>query len=108
MRSPRPLSTGMPIAIPLSGASAAHTGRVALRESPCCRGRHDFPDDPLRSERAYDTRLTSAISGRPARGLVSRLILHGIAPGCPPACAYPLAYDAAKLLHAAAAAQGND
>ncbi|ACL62618.1 NAD(P)H-dependent flavin oxidoreductase [Methylobacterium nodulans] len=62
----------------------------------------------LRSERAYDTRLTSAISGRPARGLVNRLILHGLTPGSPPACAYPLAYDAAKLLHAAAAAQGSD
>ena len=50
----------------------------------------------LRSDRAYDTRLTTAISGRPARGLTNRLILHGVAPGCPPACAYPLAYDAAK------------
>src|SRR3954466_11464491 len=47
MRSTAPLSTGMHIAIPLSGASAADTGRVALPESPCCRGRHDFPDDPL-------------------------------------------------------------
>src|SRR4051794_34833851 len=49
MRSTAPLSTGMHIAIPLSGASAADTGRVALPESPCCRGRHDFPDDPLRA-----------------------------------------------------------
>src|SRR3954466_4249733 len=47
MRSTAPLSTGMQIAIPLSGASAADTGRVALPESPCCRGRHDFPDEPL-------------------------------------------------------------
>lgn len=62
----------------------------------------------LRSDRAYDTRLTTAISGRPARGLTNRLILHGVAPGCPPACAYPLAYDAAKILHAAAASRGSD
>lgn len=62
----------------------------------------------FRSERAYDTRLTSSISGRPARGMVNRLILHGHEPGSPPACAYPLAYDAAKLLHTAAAAQGSD
>lgn len=62
----------------------------------------------LRSDRAYDTRLTTAISGRPARGLTNRLILHGIAPGCPPACAYPLAYDAAKSLHAAASGSGSD
>src|SRR3954454_2690658 len=47
MRSTAPLSTGMQIAIPLSGASAADTGRLALPESPCCRGRHDFPDEPL-------------------------------------------------------------
>src|ERR1700712_1740532 len=40
--------TGMHIAIPLSEASAADTGRVALPKSPCCRGRHDFPDAPLR------------------------------------------------------------
>src|SRR3954467_8804769 len=48
MRSTAPLSTGMHIAIPLSGARAADTGRLALPESPCCRGRHDFPDEPLR------------------------------------------------------------
>ena len=62
----------------------------------------------LRSERAYDTRMTSAISGRPARGLANRLILHGLAAGAAPACAYPLAYDAAKLLHASASARGED
>lgn len=62
----------------------------------------------LRSDRAYDTRLTTAISGRPARGLANRLILHGIAPGCPPACDYPVAYDAAKALHAAATGRGSD
>src|SRR3954462_11351542 len=47
MRSTAPLSTGMQIPIPLSGASAADTGRLALPESPCCRGRHDFPDEPF-------------------------------------------------------------
>lgn len=62
----------------------------------------------LRSDRAYATRLTTAISGRPARGLSNRLMIHGITPGCPPACAYPLAYDAAKVLHAAASSSGSD
>ncbi|GBU20121.1 MULTISPECIES: nitronate monooxygenase [Methylobacterium] len=62
----------------------------------------------LASARAFDTRLTSAISGRPARGLANRLILHGAAPGAPPACAYPVAYDAGKHLHAAASARGSD
>jgi nitronate monooxygenase len=61
----------------------------------------------LKSERAYDTRLTSAISGRPAHGLVNRLMLAGIALGCPAVPAYPVAYDAAKALHAAAFAKGS-
>lgn len=58
----------------------------------------------LQSERAAVTALTAAISGRPARGIVNRLITHG-ASGTPPA--YPVAYDAAKRLHAAAAKAGN-
>lgn len=55
---------------------------------------------------AHSTRLSSAISGRPARGIVNRLFAHGEAlPGVLPAD-YPVAYDAAKQLHAAAARQG--
>jgi nitronate monooxygenase len=61
----------------------------------------------LKSERARNTRMTSAISGRPARGLVNRLIEHGSTPGSPPPAAYPLAYDAAKTLNAVASAHGN-
>lgn len=61
----------------------------------------------LKSERAYATRMTAAISGRPARGMLNRLIAHGDAPGSPPAAAYPVAYDAAKQLHAAASKSGN-
>ena len=63
--------------------------------------------EQLKSERAAHTRLTAVLSGRPARGLVNRLIEHGEAPGSPPPAAYPVAYDAAKQLHVAAAAQGN-
>ena len=58
----------------------------------------------LQSERAAATVLTAAISGRPARGIVNRLTAHG-ASGVP--AAYPVAYDAAKQLHAAAAKAGN-
>ncbi|MFT3691179.1 NAD(P)H-dependent flavin oxidoreductase [Paenirhodobacter sp.] len=47
------------------------------------------------------TRLTPVLSGRPARGIVNRLITHGEAPGSPSPAAYPLAYDAAKRLQAA-------
>ena len=58
----------------------------------------------LQSERAAVTALTAAVSGRPARGIVNRLIAHG-ASGTP--AAYPVAYDAAKQLHAAASKAGN-
>lgn len=62
----------------------------------------------LKSDRAYDTRLTAAISGRPARGLANRLIEHGSASGAPLPAGYPMAYDAAKALNTAASAQGSD
>lgn len=61
----------------------------------------------LQSERAASTRLTSVISGRPARGLVNRLITFGEAAGSPAPADYPVAYDAAKQLNAAAARQNN-
>lgn len=61
----------------------------------------------LKSERAAITRLTSVLSGRPARGMVNRLVTFGEAPGSPPPPAYPVAYDAAKRLNAAAVRQGN-
>ena len=60
----------------------------------------------LQNERAGSTALTAAISGRPARGIVNRLIAHGDNGGVLPAD-YPVAYDAAKQLHAAAAKSGN-
>jgi nitronate monooxygenase len=61
----------------------------------------------LKSERAQVTRLTPVLSGRPARGMVNRLIRHGEAPGSPLPAAYPVAYDATRQLSAAAAQQGN-
>jgi nitronate monooxygenase len=61
----------------------------------------------LKSERAEVTRLTSVLSGRPARGMVNQLIRHGEAPGNPRPAAYPVAYDAARQLNAAAMQQGN-
>ncbi len=54
--------------------------------------------------RAHQTRISAAISGRPARGMVNRLFTE-LDRGTPPD--YPIAYDAAKALVAAAAAQGN-
>jgi nitronate monooxygenase len=56
---------------------------------------------------AFETAVTDVISGRPARGLVNRLFSEVGAPGHPPLPDYPIAYDAVKALHAAAAKQGN-
>jgi len=54
-----------------------------------------------------ETKLTSVISDRPARGLVNRLVKHGETEDAPVPTAYPLAYDAAKQLHAAALKHGS-
>lgn len=59
----------------------------------------------LQSPSSLRTALTSAISGRPARGLVSRLHQLGQAYG-QPLPDYPMVYDAAKALHQVASAQG--
>lgn len=61
----------------------------------------------LLSERAGSTRLTAALSGRPARGMVNRFIRFAEAAGSPPPAPYPMAYDAAKQLNTAAGKQGN-
>lgn len=53
------------------------------------------------------TALTAVISGRPARGIVNSLFLEIGAAGHPPPPDYPIAYDAAKALHAAASSQGS-
>jgi nitronate monooxygenase len=58
---------------------------------------------------AQRTEMTSVISGRPARGLANRFFTEIGAAGHPPLPDYPVAYDAAKALHAAAARHGcND
>lgn len=61
----------------------------------------------LRSERAWHTHVTSVISGRPARGIYNRFMREMEQPGVAAVAAYPMAYDAGKALHEAAAAQGN-
>lgn len=63
--------------------------------------------EALKSERAADTRLTKVLSGRPARGIVNRLIEYGEAEQSPAPADYPVAYDAAKRLNAAASKLGN-
>ncbi|MDO5103848.1 MAG: nitronate monooxygenase [Lautropia sp.] len=62
----------------------------------------------LGSERARHTRLTAALSGRPARGLLNDFIQQiETSDGAPPA-AYPRAYDAFKQLSTAATRAGSD
>jgi nitronate monooxygenase len=62
--------------------------------------------EQMKSDRAYHTRITAAISGRGARGLPNRMY-ELVKEGAPALPDYPIAYDAAKALHAAASAQGN-
>jgi nitronate monooxygenase len=61
----------------------------------------------LRSEAAFHTMMTAAISGRRARCLANRFteLSESVAPGEIPA--YPIAYDAGKALHAVAKARGE-
>lgn len=88
------------------GASAAQLGTafILCPESAADSGYRDA----FKSGKVYDTRLTSAISGRPARGLPNRLVEYASGVGSPKPAAYPLAYDAAKILNSAAMATGND
>lgn len=61
----------------------------------------------LGSERARVTQVTTAISGRPARGIVNRFMAEVGAPGHPAVPGFGIAYDAGKQLIAAAAKAGN-
>ncbi|MET0536212.1 MAG: nitronate monooxygenase, partial [Steroidobacter sp.] len=63
--------------------------------------------EQLKSGRAHHTRITPAISGRPARGLANRMYELLDDPSAPALPDYPIAYDAGKALHAAASAKGN-
>jgi nitronate monooxygenase len=87
------------------GAIAAQLGTafIACPESAA----DDAYRAALAGPSAHHTRLTSLISGRPARSLASRFTdLHqSVADRIPPD--YPIAYDAGKALHAAAKAKSE-
>jgi len=53
------------------------------------------------------TELSAVISGRPARGIVNKLFTEVGVAAHPPLPDYPVTYDAAKALHAAAAQAGS-
>jgi nitronate monooxygenase len=61
----------------------------------------------MQSDAALHTRQVTAISGRPARGIIGRWMTQIEATGAPAIPDYPIAYDAAKALHGAAVAKGN-
>jgi nitronate monooxygenase len=87
------------------GASAAQLGTafVACPESSADAGYKAA----LLGPRAEHTLMTSAISGRPARCLANRFTALGAEVNQSAIPAYPIAYDAAKALHAAASAAGE-
>ena len=86
------------------GAQAAQLG-TAFVSSP-----ESAADSAYRAallDPASRTTFTSAISGRLARGIGNRIVAMGSATERPAPPDYPIAYDAAKALHAAAKAAGN-
>ncbi|VXD03755.1 NAD(P)H-dependent flavin oxidoreductase [Sphingomonas sp. 8AM] len=87
------------------GAVAAQLGTafVACPESAAS----DAYRAALAGEGGYHTVLTSLISGRPARALATRFTALGEHLAGRRSPAYPIAYDAGKALHAAAAAKGE-
>lgn len=87
-----------------AGAVAAQMG-TAFILCPESAANASYRENLL-STRAGETRLTSVFSGRPARGMVNRLVRYGEAEGSPVPADYPLAYDAAKQLNALAATSG--
>lgn len=87
------------------GAAAAQLGTAFV---PCPESAaNDSYRMNLKNGRAASTRLTSVLSGRPARGIVNRFIRFAEAPGSPVPAPYPVAYDVAKQLNALAGKQGD-
>ncbi len=88
----------------LLGASAVQLGTAFLL-CPEAATSEAYRND-LKSNRAAHTEVTSAISGRPARGIKNRMyqLAANNAPSVPD---YPIAYCAGKALHQLAASQGS-
>ena len=87
------------------GAVAALLGTafVACPESSADEGYRAS----LKSDAAFHTVVTAAISGRPARCLPNRFTQLGEPVRASEIPAYPIAYDAGKALHAAAKAKSD-
>ncbi|NQE48169.1 NAD(P)H-dependent flavin oxidoreductase [Herbaspirillum rubrisubalbicans] len=85
------------------GAQAVQLGTAFLltRESAANAAYRNL----LKSSRAQHTRVTAAISGRRARGIVNRFMEEIDISAAPAIPAYPVAYDAGKQLNALASAR---
>lgn len=86
------------------GAQAAQLGTAFVG---CPESSADAAFRAALADPSAVTAMTSAISGRHARGLYNRLMRLGEAQASPAMPDYPIAYDAGKALNAAAKARGN-
>jgi len=86
-----------------AGAAQLGTAFIACDESQADAGYRAA----LKSDAAHHTVMTRAISGRPARGLANRFTALGRSVHARDVPDYPIAYDAAKALHAAGKAVGE-
>ncbi|MWJ29055.1 DUF561 domain-containing protein [Halomonas sp. ZH2S] len=87
------------------GASAVQMG-TAFILCPESSANSTYREE-LKSPRAHDTQITSVISGRPARGIVNRMHTDVAQCGGVILPDYPIPYDAAKSLNAAAMTKGH-
>ena len=85
------------------GASGVQMGTAFLA---CPEATTSAHHRALLAQPELGTAVTATISGRPARGIVNPFFTQIGAPGHPDIPDYPIAYDAAKALHAAAGARG--
>ncbi|RCV88102.1 NAD(P)H-dependent flavin oxidoreductase [Vreelandella rituensis] len=87
------------------GASAVQMG-TAFILCPESSANSAYREE-LKSPRAHHTQITAVISGRPARGIINRM--HTDVAQCDGVTLpdYPIAYDAAKSLNAAAMTKGH-
>lgn len=87
------------------GASAVQLGTAFLL-TPESATNAGYRDAIHRAGDTGLTRITCAISGRPARAIVNRMHTDIDRPEAPAVPDYPIAYDAGKALAAAASARG--
>jgi nitronate monooxygenase len=88
------------------GASAAQMGTAFILAPESSATAHHRA--LIQGGEAQRTEMSSVISGRPARGFVNRFFTEIGAAGHPPLPDYPIAYDAAKALHASASRHGSN